>query len=83
MTVIFERVTRHLRADMDMHCITQIFGESHILGALHAHPVISDRPGDFGETQHTVGRATASPAELPGDRLISQAIFSDEFPFAA
>ena len=41
MTVIFERVNRHLRADMGRHC------------------------------------------ELPGERLISQAIFSNESPFAA
>jgi hypothetical protein len=41
ITVIFEHVNRHLRADMERHC------------------------------------------ELPGKRLISQAIFSDESPFAA
>ena len=35
---------------------------------------------DFGEAQHTVGRITASPAGLPGERLFSHAIPQMNFP---
>ena len=33
--VIFGRVNRYLRADMDRHCITQIIGASNVFETLH------------------------------------------------
>ncbi len=33
--VIFGRVNRYLRADMDRHCITQTVGEANVFGTLH------------------------------------------------
>src|SRR5580692_5181756 len=35
ITVLFARVSRYMRADMDRHCLTPVVGEKRIFGTLH------------------------------------------------
>jgi sulfate permease, SulP family len=54
VVVLFGRVNRYLRADMDRHGVTKIAGESHVFATLHealaaagVDPVAPREPGTF------------------------------------